>query len=133
MANKEMTKVQALEFAIDVIGKVNKGETYDELLEKLEKMQSQEIKVTERKKGKKGVSKTAKEKNENAEKALAWFLEESDPEVFYSGAEVAKVVDGFEDFTPQKMTPILKLLAERDDLEKGQATSDNKKVGYKVK
>ena len=39
MTNKEMTKVQALELAIDVIGKVIQGETYDELLEKLEKEQ----------------------------------------------------------------------------------------------
>lgn len=130
---KQITKVVALEKAVSVIGAVNHDSVHDELIEKLEQMLAQEVKVAENKKGKKGVSKTAKEKNENAEKALAWFLEESDPEVFYSGAEVAQAVDGFEDFTPQKMTPILKLLAERDDLEKGQATSDKKKVGYKVK
>lgn len=133
---KEMTKVQALELVIDVIGKVNQGGTYDELLEKLEKMQSQEIKVTERKKDKKKPSKVAQEKMKHAEKVKTWFFEESDPETFYSGAEISLAVGLVDEktgnsFTPQKMTPILKVLLESGDVEKGQ--TEDKKVGYKVK
>ena len=137
MANKEITKVQALEKAIKIIEGVNKNEVHDELLEKLEKMLSQEVKVTERKKsGKKSESKVAKEKAENAEKVRIWFFEESDPETFYSGAEISLAVGLVDEktgnpFTPQKMTPILKVLLESGDVEKGQ--TKDKKVGYKVK
>lgn len=136
MANKEMTKVQALEKAIKIIEGVNKNEVHDELLEKLEAMQAQEIKVTERKKDSKKPSKVAKEKMKHAEKVKAWFFEEADPETFYSGAEISLAVGLVDEktgnpFTPQKMTPILKVLVESGDVEKGQ--TKDKKVGYKVK
>lgn len=137
MANKEITKVQALEKAIKIIEAVNKNEVHDELLEKLEKMQAQEIKVTERKKDKKKPSKVAKEKLEHAEKVKAWFFEEADPEIFYSGAQISEAI-GLVDaegkaFTPQKMTPILKVLVDAEEVEKGQTAGKDKKVGYKVK
>lgn len=131
---KQITKVQALQEVQEILAKEEvKSFVSLELSDKIETMLNQEIKVVENKKGKKGISKTAKEKVENVEKAEAWFFEKADPEVFYSGAEIAQTVEGFEDFTPQKMTPIVKTLVENGVLEKGIATSDKKKAGYKIK
>lgn len=80
---------------------------------------------------KRGLTKTQKENLVHIEKINAFFFEQADPEVAYTSAEIAQAVGGeIADFTPQKMTALLK----QADVEKvAQATSDKKKVGYKVK
>ena len=81
---------------------------------------------------KRGLTKTQKENLVYIEKISAFFFEEADPEVAYTSAEVAQAVGGeIADFTPQKMTALLKQV---ENVEKvAQATSDKKKVGYKAK
>lgn len=86
-----------------------------------------------RTKGKKrGLTKVQKENLAYIEKISAFFFEEADPEIAYTSAEVAQAVgDEMADFTPQKMTALLKQV---ENVEKvAQATSDKKKVGYKAK
>ena len=86
-----------------------------------------------RTKGKKrGLTKVQKENLVYIEKISAFFFEEADPEIAYTSAEVAQAVgDEMADFTPQKMTALLKQV---ENVEKvAQATSDKKKVGYKAK
>lgn len=75
-------------------------------------------------------SKTNKEKIADMQKIQEWFFEEADPETFYTSQEVNEALQF--DYTPQKMTPRLKGLVEQGILEKGIATSDKKKVGYKI-
>lgn len=81
---------------------------------------------------KRGLTKTQKENLVHAEKIEAFFFEQADPEIAYTSAEVAQAVGGeIADFTPQKMTALLKQV---ENVEKvTQATSDKKKVGYKAK
>lgn len=86
-----------------------------------------------RAKGKKrGLTKTQKENLVYIEKISAFFFEEADPEIAYTSAEIAEAVgDEVANFTPQKMTALLKQV---ENVEKvAQATSDKKKVGYKAK
>lgn len=86
-----------------------------------------------RTKGKKrSLTKTQKENLVYIEKISSFFFEEADPEVAYTSAEIAEAVgDEVADFTPQKMTALLKQV---ENIEKvAQATSDKKKVGYKAK
>lgn len=86
-----------------------------------------------RTKGKKrGLTKTQKENLVYIEKISSFFFEEADPEVAYTSAEVAQAVgDEVANFTPQKMTALLKQV---ENVEKvAQATSDKKKIGYKAK
>lgn len=86
-----------------------------------------------RTKGKKrGLTKTQKENLVYIEKISAFFFEEADPEVAYTSAEVAQAVgDEVANFTPQKMTALLKQVENVEKVD--QATSDKKKVGYKAK
>lgn len=81
---------------------------------------------------KRGLTKTQKENLVHIEKISAFFFEQADPEIAYTSAEVAQAVGGeIADFTPQKMTALLKQV---ENVEKvAQATSDKKKVGYKAK
>ena len=81
---------------------------------------------------KRGLTKTQKENLVHIEKISSFFFEEADPEVAYTSAEVAQAVCGeIADFTPQKMTALLKQV---ENVEKvAQATNDKKKVGYKAK
>lgn len=81
---------------------------------------------------KRGLTKVQKENLIYIEKISSFFFEEADPEVAYTSAEVAQAVgDEMADFTPQKMTALLKQV---ENVEKvAQATSDKKKVGYKAK
>lgn len=81
---------------------------------------------------KRGLTKTQKENLVHIENISAFFFERADLEVAYTSAEVAQAVGGeIADFTPQKMTALLKQV---ENVEKvAQATSDKKKVGYKVK
>lgn len=86
-----------------------------------------------RAKGKKrGLTKTQKENLVYIEKISAFFFEEANPEIAYTSAEIAEAVgDEVANFTPQKMTALLKQV---ENVEKvAQATSDKKKVGYKAK
>ena len=82
--------------------------------------------------GKRGLTKAQKENLVHVEKINAFFFEQADPEIAYTSAEVAEAVGGeIADFTPQKMTALLKQV---ENVEKvAQATSDKKKVGYKAK
>lgn len=86
-----------------------------------------------RTKGKKrSLTKTQKENLVYIEKISAFFFEEADPEVAYTSAEVAQAVGGeIENFTPQKMTALLKQVENVEKVD--QATNDKKKVGYKAK
>lgn len=86
-----------------------------------------------RTKGKKrGLTKVQKENLAYIEKISAFFFEEADPEIAYTSAEVAQAVgDEMADFTPQKMTALLKQVENVEKVD--QATSDKKKVGYKAK
>ena len=87
----------------------------------------------EKRKGKKrGLTKTQKENLAYIEKISSFFFEEADPEIAYTSAEVAQAVgDEVADFTPQKMTALLKQV---ENVEKvAQATNDKKKVGYQAK
>lgn len=86
-----------------------------------------------RTKGKKrGLTKTQKENLVYIEKISSFFFEEADPEIAYTSAEVAQAVgDEVANFTPQKMTALLKQVENVEKVE--QATSDKKKVGYKAK
>lgn len=86
-----------------------------------------------RTKGKKrSLTKVQKENLIYIEKISNFFFEEADPEVAYTSAEVAQAVgDEVANFTPQKMTALLKQVENVEKVD--QATSDKKKVGYKAK
>lgn len=81
---------------------------------------------------KRGLTKTQKENLVYIEKISNFFFEEADPEVAYTSAEVAQAVgDEVANFTPQKMTALLKQVENVEKVD--QATNDKKKVGYKAK
>lgn len=81
---------------------------------------------------KRGLTKTQKENLAHVEKINAFFFEQADPEIAYTSAEVAQAVGGeIADFTPQKMTALLKQVENAEKV--AQATSDKKKVGYQAK
>lgn len=81
---------------------------------------------------KRGLTKTQKENLAHVEKINAFFFEQADPEVAYTSTEVAQAVGGeIADFTPQKMTALLKQVENAEKV--AQATSDKKKVGYQAK
>lgn len=81
---------------------------------------------------KRGLTKVQKENLVYIEKISTFFFEEADPEVAYTSAEVAQAVgDEVANFTPQKMTALLKQVENVEKVD--QATSDKKKVGYKAK
>lgn len=76
-------------------------------------------------------SKTSKEKIADMAKIEQLFAN-LDEKTFYSSQEIIALIPEFEGYTPQKMTPRLKALVESGAIVKGNSTSDNKKVGYKV-
>jgi len=81
---------------------------------------------------KRGLTKTQKENLAHVEKINAFFFEQADPEIAYTSKEVAEAVGGeIADFTPQKMTALLKQVENAEKV--AQATSDKKKVGYQEK
>ena len=81
---------------------------------------------------KRGLTETQKENLVHVEKINAFFFEQADPEIAYTSAEVAQAVGGeIADFTPQKMTALLKQVENAEKV--AQATSDKKKVGYQAK
>lgn len=81
---------------------------------------------------KRGLTKTQKENLVHVEKINAFFFEQADPEIAYTSTEVAQAVGGeIADFTPQKLTALLKQVENAEKV--AQATSDKKKVGYQAK
>ena len=101
-----------------------------ELVEFINERKEQHEKRTTGKK--RGLTKTQKENLAHVEKIEAFFFEQADPEVAYTSTEVAQAVGGeIADFTPQKMTALLKQVENAEKVT--QATSDKKKVGYQAK
>lgn len=125
--NEKMTVAQKFEEVARVL--VAAG-AQAELVDFINERKAMHEKRTSNKK--RGLTKVQKENLVYIEKISSFFFEEADPEVAYTSAEVAQAVgDEMADFTPQKMTALLKQV---ENVEKvTQATSDKKKVGYKAK
>lgn len=122
MENKQMTKAQALELALEKIKEPQ------ELVEKLETMLAQQKKQDSAKRNKKGTSKVAKEKAENMNKVRAFFSEMTEQNAL-TLAEIGQAI-GLVDATPQKLSAIMKPLVDNDEFEK---TTKDKKVAYQAK
>ena len=127
MTNEKMTVAQKFETVAKVL--VVAGAP-TELVDFINERKTMHEKRTSNKK--RSLTKTQKENLVHIENISAFFFEQADPEVAYTSAEVAQAVGGeIADFTPQKMTALLKQV---ENVEKvAQATSDKKKVGYRVK
>ena len=78
---------------------------------------------------KKSETKSQKENKVFIEQLETFFFEDADPEIAYTSQEVAQALEF--DFTPQKMTALLKKVENAERVEK--STNDPKKVGYKAK
>lgn len=122
MENKQMTKAQALELALEKIKEPQ------ELVEKLETMLAQQKKQDSAKRNKKGTSKVAKEKAENMDKVRAFFSEMTEQNAL-TLAEIGQAI-GLDDATPQKLSAIMKPLVDNDEFEK---VTKDKKVAYQAK
>ena len=77
-------------------------------------------------------SKTAVAKLEDIAKIEAFFIGLEDKETFLHGKEISEAIEGFQDYTPQKITSRLSEMVKQETLIKGKATSDKKKTGYKL-
>lgn len=127
MTNQKMTVAEKFAKVAEVLTTV-KAEV--ELVDFINERKEQHEKRTTKKK--RGLTKTQKENLVHVEKINAFFFEQADPEIAYTSAEVAQAVgDEIADFTPQKMTALLKQVENAEKV--AQATSDKKKVGYKAK
>ena len=124
--NKEITKAQALEMALEIVKKVPAQEQTEGLTDKLQAMLDQQKKQDSAKRGKKGTSKVAKEKAENMELVRKLFIEMEEPETL-TLAEIAKAITSFNDFTPQKTSAIMKALVDSGEMER---TAKDKKVAF---
>ena len=122
MENKQMTKAQALELALEKIKEPQ------ELVEKLETMLAQQKKQDNAKRNKKGTSKVAKEKAENMDKVRAFFSEITEQNAL-TLAEIGQAI-GLDEATPQKLSAIMKPLVDSGEFEK---TTKDKKVAYQAK
>ena len=127
MENKKQTVAEKFEAVVKVLTTVGAEQ---ELVDFINERKAMHEKRTSNKK--RGLTKTQKENLVHIENISTFFFEQADPEVAYTSAEVAQAVGGeIADFTPQKMTALLKQV---ENVEKvAQATSDKKKVGYKAK
>ena len=127
MENKKQTVAEKFAEVARVLATVGAEQ---ELVDFINERKEQHEKRTTGKK--RGLTKTQKENLVHVEKINAFFFEQADPEIAYTSAEVAQAVGGeIADFTPQKMTALLKQV---ENVEKvAQATSDKKKVGYQAK
>ena len=127
MENKKQTVAEKFAEVARVLSTVGAEQ---ELVDFINERKEQHEKRTTGKK--RGLTKTQKENLVHVEKINAFFFEQADPEIAYTSAEVAQAVGGeIADFTPQKMTALLKQV---ENVEKvAQATSDKKKVGYQAK
>lgn len=119
----EMTKIVALQGAIELAKQAEKVE----LAEKLEKMLETETKVSNRKRGE---SKTTKAKKADIEVLQDWFMAEAEPEEFYTAKDLILAIEEFKDYSSQKMTARLSQMVKDGQLEKGDKA---KRVAYKVK
>ena len=125
MKNEKMTVSEKFE---QVLGILKVAKASDEIVEFIEERKAMHEKRATNSKGK--LSKVQKENVELVEQINAFFFEQADPEVAYTSKEVSLAIEGMADFTPQKMTALLK----KADVERvDKATNDPKKVGYKVK
>lgn len=127
MENKKQTVAEKFAEVARVLATVGAEQ---ELVDFINERKEQHEKRTTGKK--RGLTKTQKENLVHVEKINAFFFEQADPEIAYTSSEVAQAVGGeIADFTPQKMTALLKQV---ENVEKvAQATSDKKKVGYQAK
>ena len=127
MENKKQTVAE--KFA-EVARVLAAADAQTELIDFINERKEQHEKRTTGKK--RGLTKTQKENLAHVEKIEAFFFEQADPEIAYTSAEVAQAVGGeIADFTPQKMTALLKQVENAEKV--AQATSDKKKVGYQAK
>ena len=124
--NKEITKAQALEMALEIVKKVPAQEQTEGLTDKLQAMLDQQKKQDSAKRGKKGTSKVAKEKTQNMELVRKLFIEMEKPEAL-TLAEIAKAIPSFNDFTPQKTSAIMKALVDNGEMER---RTKDKKVAF---
>lgn len=125
MKNEKMTVSEKFE---QVLGILKVAKASDEVVEFIEERKAMHEKRATKSKGK--LSKVQKENLELVEQINAFFFEQANPEVAYTSKEVSVAIEGMADFTPQKMTALLK----KADVERvDKATNDPKKVGYKVK
>lgn len=125
MKNEKMTVSEKFE---QVLGILKVAKASDEVVEFIEERKAMHEKRATKSKGK--LSKVQKENLELVAQINAFFFEQANPEVAYTSKEVSLAIEGMADFTPQKMTALLKK-AEVERVDK--ATNDAKKVGYKVK
>lgn len=119
---KQMTKAQALEMALEIISEPQ------ELVEKLQAMLEQQKRQDKVKRNRKGTSKVAKEKAENMDKVRAFFSEMTEKKAL-TLTEIGQAI-GLEDATPQKLSAIMKPLVDSNEFEKVQK---DKKVAYQPK
>lgn len=125
MKNEKMTVSEKFE---QVLGILKVAKASDEIVEFIEERKAMHEKRATNSKGK--LSKVQKENVELVAQINAFFFEQANPEVAYTSKEVSLAIEGMADFTPQKMTALLK----KADVERvDKATNDPKKVGYKVK
>ena len=125
MKNEKMTVSEKFE---QVLGILKVAKASDEIVEFIEERKAMHEKRATNSKGK--LSKVQKENVELVKQINAFFFEQANPEVAYTSKEVSLAIEGMADFTPQKMTALLK----KADVERvDKATNDPKKVGYKVK
>lgn len=121
----KITKAEALQMAVEIVGMLETQEQPIGLLEKLEQMHEQQVKTDSRKRNKKGESKTAKEKAENMEKVRTFFIESEEPLTLT--LDEIKIAIGLNDATPQKMSAIMKGLVDEGTFER---TTKDKKVAF---
>lgn len=61
---------------------------------------------------------------------LVKLKDDKNADYFYSGAEIGNLLE--EDFTPQKVTSLMKILVDKEVVNKGVSNEDKKRVGYKL-
>lgn len=115
--------IQAL--VVDVLGNDNSIEIADFLQAESERIEKRNS-TRNTKPSKKAVAKN--EDMETIEQAFA-TIETDD---FYSAKEIQELITEFADYSSQKMTSRLSALVKLGVLEKDKATSDKKKVGYRL-
>lgn len=125
---KQMTKAQALELALEIVLMLETQEQPVGLADKLQAMLDQQKKQDSAKRNKKGTSKVAKEKAENMDKVRAFFSEMTEQNAL-TLAEIGQAI-GLDDATPQKLSAIMKPLVDNDEFEK---VTKDKKVAYQAK
>ena len=112
MATKKMSYVSA----VDVV--LNGGEITNEVRERLEALKASLEKRASRKS--EGPTKAQKENAELAER----IYEQMTPSTIYSNADIASLLPELDGATPQKLSPLMKILDGRVIIEKvkGKAT-----------